>query len=395
MASGGGPSHLGEIMRYLFREMPLLTQRQNYSPGNEPYISNMKRYSEQRIPTAVQSEASETATEPSERFRFTSADGLSIACVKWSGAQEVHGVVQISHGLGEHIGRYGELAKALVREGLVVYGNDHRGHGLTARPANRFGDFGPGGFDQLVEDMVSLNTIARRAHPGNPHILLGHSMGSFAAQQFILDHSDLIHGLALSGSGTLDGLARLAQPASAGGDPMESMNAAFEPSRTPFDWLSRDRAEVDAFIEDPLCFESLSARSMESFLHASRRLAEPRELRKVRGELPLYVFSGGEDPIGQRLAGVRELIERYRSAGAASITHDFYAGGRHEMLHELNRCEVTANLLAWISGIPKGTQPWPDELALYQRGTGSSRAIFTNCPSESVASTSKPLARAV
>ena len=132
---------------------------------------------------------------------------------------------------------------------------------------------------------------------------------------------------------------------------MKLMNAPFEPARTPLDWLSRDKAEVDAFINDPLCFPLLSERSMKSFLEASSRLADPIEIRNVRKDLPMYIFSGGEDPVGQRLEGVRALIERYRNAGITSIAHDFYPGGRHEMLHELNRREVVTNLLVWISGI--------------------------------------------
>src|SRR6201997_771124 len=203
-----------------------------------------------------------------DRFQFTSGDGLSIACAKWGGSHEPRGVIQIAHGLGEHIGRYAELAKVLVEDEFVVYGNDHRGHGLTAKPSNSFGDFGPGGFDRLVEDMVSLRVIAKQEHPGKPYILLGHSMGSFAAQQFVLDHSHSIDGLALSGSGTLDGLARIAQSTAPGTDPMKPMNSAFEPARTPSDWLSRDNAEVDAFINDPLCFPALKPESMQSFLDA-------------------------------------------------------------------------------------------------------------------------------
>ena len=199
-----------------------------------------------------------------ERFQFKSDDGLSIACVKWGNSHHVRGVVQIAHGLGEHVGRYAQLAETLAQAEFVVYGNDHRGHGLTAKPAGSFGDFGPGGFDQLVEDMVSLRVIAKDEHRGKPYILLGHSMGSFAAQQFVLDHSHSIDGLALSGSGALDGLARVAQSVAAGEDLMKLMNAAFEPARTPFDWVSRDNAEVDAFINDPLCFPSLKPESMES-----------------------------------------------------------------------------------------------------------------------------------
>ena len=286
-----------------------------------------------------------------ERFQFTSGDGLSIACAKWGDHHEPRGVIQIAHGLGEHIGRYAELADFLVEDEFAVYGNDHRGHGLTAKPSDSFGDFGPAGFNQLVEDMVSLRVIAKNEYRGRPYILLGHGMGSFAAQQFVLDHSHSIDGLALSGSGTLDGLARIAQSISPGEDPMKLMNAAFEPARTPFDWLSRDNAEVDAFINDPLCFPSLKPDSMQSFLGAFPRLADPQEIRKVREDLPLYIFSGSDDPVGQRLEGVRVLIDRYRSAGLASIAHDFYSDGRHEMLHEINRRDVITNLLVWMSSI--------------------------------------------
>jgi alpha-beta hydrolase superfamily lysophospholipase len=286
-----------------------------------------------------------------ERFQFTSSDGLSIACEKWSGHHEPRGVVQIAHGLGEHMGRYAQLAETLAQAEFVVYGNDHRGHGLTAKPSDSFGDFGPAGFDQLVEDMVSLRVMAKDEHRGKPYILLGHSLGSFAAQQFVLDHSHSIDGLALSGSGALDGLARVAQSISPGKDPMKLMNAAFEPARTPFDWLSRDNAEVDAFIKDPLCFPSLKPESMESFLDAFPRLANPREIRKVRDDLPVYIFSGSDDPVGQRLEGVRALIDRYRNAGLTSIAQDFYSGGRHEMLHEINRRDVITNLLVWMSSI--------------------------------------------
>jgi alpha-beta hydrolase superfamily lysophospholipase len=288
---------------------------------------------------------------PPERFELRGNDNFPVACVKWSNPRNVRGVVQISHGLGEHMGRYADLAKVLVEDDLVVYGNDHRGHGLTAKPSDNFGDFGAGGFDQLVEDMVSLRVIAKNEHPGKPYILLGHCMGSFAAQQFALDHGHSIDGLALSGSGALDGLARVAQSVSPGEDPMKRMNAAFQPARTSFDWLSRDNAEVDAFINDPLCFPSLQPDSMQSFLDASSRLANPREIRTVRDDLPIYIFSGSDDPVGQRLEGVRVLIDRYRSAGLTSIAHDFYPGGRHEGLHEVNRRDVITNLLVWMSSI--------------------------------------------
>src|SRR5262249_31731734 len=135
----------------------------------------MKSYSNRTTLPLLTPQMNGSLNKAPWRFRFKSSDGLSIACWKWSDHQHIRGVVQIAHGLGEHIGRYAELAGELVKAGFVVYGNDHRGHGLTAKPSGSFGDFGPRGFVQLVEDMVSLAAIAKNAHPGKPHILLGHS----------------------------------------------------------------------------------------------------------------------------------------------------------------------------------------------------------------------------
>ena len=266
--------------------------------------------------------------------------------MRWESSGRPAGIVQISHGLGEHMGRYIGTAESLVAAGLVVYGHDYRGHGRTALSQESFGDFGPSGFDLLVEDVVRLSRIARCEQPGIPLILLGHSMGSFAAQKYVQDHSDLIYGLALSGSGILDGLERLAHAGNRA--PEEIVNAAFEPARTPADWLSRDPAVVDRYLSDPLCFGWLQPAANESFFSAAPRLADPARVRKIRHDLPIYVFSGSEDPVGQQLEGVSALIGRYRQAGIWNVSYDFYPGGRHEMLNEINRDEVRSNLLRWI-----------------------------------------------
>lgn len=292
-------------------------------------------------------EAQLATTSPTE-FSFISSDGLRVDCFRWESRGPARGVIQIAHGLGEHMGRYKETIEVLVSSGLTVYANDHRGHGRTASDKAHLGDFGEGGFDLLVDDMVRLSRIAKAENPGLPFILLGHGLGSFAAQQYVLDQSREIDGLVLSGSGSLDLLARFATPMT---PTSIGLNRKFEPKRTPFDWLSRDESVVDEFMKDPLCFAELQPCSFASLLAASKRLSDPISLRRIREDLSIYLFSGSDDPVGQDLEGLELLIHRYERAGIYDISRDFYRGGRHEMLNEINREEVRARLLAWILSI--------------------------------------------
>ena len=287
----------------------------------------------------------------SAEFNFTSSDGLKVVCFRWDSHGPTRGVVQIAHGMGEHIGRYLETIKDLNSAGLTVYANDHRGHGRTAPDSTHLGNFGEGGFDLLVHDMIELSRIAKEENPNRPFILFGHGIGSFAAQKFVLDRSSQINGLILSGSGALDGLARLASSAPVG---TNILNSQFEPARTPVDWLSRDTKVVDAFINDPLCFPELQPAAFASFLAAAPQLADPHRLRNVREDLSIYLFSGSDDPVGEQLDGVQLLINRYEKAGVYDVSHDFYQGGRHEMLTEINKDEVRERLLAWIASLLEG-----------------------------------------
>jgi alpha-beta hydrolase superfamily lysophospholipase len=278
-------------------------------------------------------------------FHFTSGDGLRIACVRWDSRTPVRAVVQIAHGMGEHVGRYAHTADVLSSEGFAVYGNDHRGHGHSAPSAAHLGDFGAGGFPLLVDDMVQLSRIAREEHPGQPLVLLGYGMGSLAAQLYALDHSDEIDALILSGSGALDGLAKVAHSASSGKSILDS---CFERALSSFEWLNRNLAIVDASIAEPPCFAELQPAAFASFLAAADRLSDLAILCRIRRDLPVYLFSGSEDSVGEQLEGVRTVIDRYGQAGIRDVAHDFYLGGRHEMLNELNRDEVLAQLVDWI-----------------------------------------------
>ncbi len=278
-----------------------------------------------------------------QAFIYGGKDGVSIAVYRWDGRERARFVVQIAHGMAEHARRYLPVVRDLVAAGAVVYANDHRGHGRTAGSIEALGDFGDGGYDAMPEDMAILTRRIREEQTGLPVILLGHSMGSFAAQVYALNHSGLIDGLALSGSTAFDEFAKARSKA--GG----ALNTPFEPARTPYDWLSRDPAVVDAYIADPYC--GFQGRNRPNSQAAGERAADPQQLKRIRSDLPIYLFAGDKDPLNGDLALLQVLIERYRAAGVKDISFDFYPGGRHEMLNETNRDEVIANLLAWIERV--------------------------------------------
>jgi alpha-beta hydrolase superfamily lysophospholipase len=277
------------------------------------------------------------------------SDDKPIRVHQWKGSALSRGIVQIAHGMGEHALRYRPVAHTLAKAGYVVYANDHRGHGELAAQANALGDFGPGGFPVLVDDMAKVTRMARDADNGKPLVLLGHSMGSFAAQLYLLDHSDLVDGVALSGTTALDLLGAAAM---SGRWKLEDLNAGFSPARTAFDWLSRDSAIVDAYIADPLCGFNVNAESYGSLFAVAPRLAEVAEIRRIRRDLPIFLFVGDRDPVNADLAWFQPLIDRYREAGLTDVSWHVYGGARHEVLNELNRSEVVANLQAWIDRVP-------------------------------------------
>lgn len=279
-------------------------------------------------------------------FTFASnADGTDIHVHEWAPAGAPRGIVQISHGMGEHAARYAHLAETLAGAGFAVYADDHRGHGLSIADAP--GDLGKAGWTGLVDDMAQLSGILREKHPGLPLVLIGHSLGSFASQQYILDHSGDIAGVALSGTTALDALLPHMSGDDSGGSVLAAFNKPFEPARTEFDWLSRDEAQVDAYIADPWCGFDLAPAALGELFASAGQWADSSG---VRADLPIYVFVGDRDPINGGLVFSNILVERYRESGHG-VTYRTYSDARHEILNETNRAEVEADLLAWLDGI--------------------------------------------
>lgn len=280
---------------------------------------------------------------------FTSpTDGLALATYAWDQVADPRGVVQVAHGLAEHAARYDRFASALNAAGLLVFATDHRGHGRSI--VDTPGDFGDAGFDGLIADVAAYGAKLAEEYPELPLVLFGHSMGSFAAQAVLLDHSRQYAAAVLSGSTALDVLAAgMAQSAAESPEPagLEAFNAGFE-HRTGYEWLSRDETEVDLYVADPLCGFDLPEVTVPSLFAPAPRLADPEQLKTIRPDLPVLIASGDADP----LAGGGQLVEllgqRYRDAGLGDVTVTTYAGARHEILNETNRDEVTTDLVDWI-----------------------------------------------
>ncbi|HEV7787667.1 MAG TPA: alpha/beta hydrolase [Pseudonocardia sp.] len=280
---------------------------------------------------------------------YPSAGGVAITAYRWDPTGSPAGVVQLTHGMGEHVRRYAELAAVLNARGLVVYGQDHRGHGATAGSPENYGVLGPDGWTELVADIGRLTDVIRADHADLPLVLVGHSMGSFAVQQYLVDNSDRVSAAVLSGTAAID----LLEPALNLDEPIDLavFNAAFAPARTDYDWLSRDDAQVDAYVADPRCGFGVDGPSTKAMFLGARRPADPTELAKVRSDLPLYIAVGDADPVNGGLALLNPLVERYQAAGLADVTVRVYPGARHEIFNETNRDEVYSDLVGWISKV--------------------------------------------
>jgi alpha-beta hydrolase superfamily lysophospholipase len=301
-------------------------------------------------------------------------DGAPLAMYAWPAPvlTPAKAAVQIIHGLVEHAGRYDRLALALGQAGYAVFASDHRGHGLTARGPSDLGYFAEReGFRRVVEDQCAVNREIATRLPNRPRILLGHSFGSFVAQAYLFTHGDSVSAAALSGTTSNPralslaglGLAHVEklrvgargksfvlQQASFG-----AYNKAFTPARTEFDWLSRDPVEVDRYVADPLCGFELTATGWIDMLGGMFWIADPRNQARVPKHLPIYLFSGERDPVGEFGKGPRRLAEQYARVGLSNVTLKLYPDARHELFNEQNRDEVTADFIAWLDRVlPSG-----------------------------------------
>ena len=299
-------------------------------------------------------------------FSFPSGDGRHrIACYRWLPESGVpRAVVQLVHGVAEHMGRYDAFARYLADHGFAVCGGDHLGHGKTVDDG-KYGYFGKkDGWALVTADVRRLRILTGANYPGLPWFLFGHSMGSFLARTYLCQYPGTVDGCILSGTGqekpalVASGKAlasaicalRGPETVSALVDKLSlgSYNGQFKPNRTAADWISRDEAAVDAYLKDPFCTVKLTVGLFRDMMGGLQYIASEKALSQMDPRTPVYLFSGDQDPVGSNGEGVKKVFGFFKDHGTADLTMKLYPGGRHEMLNEINRGEVFADVLAWL-----------------------------------------------
>jgi alpha-beta hydrolase superfamily lysophospholipase len=299
-----------------------------------------------------------------EQTILAAEDGHKIHLQSWTPASDPRGAIQLLHGLGEHIMRYERFAKAAVARGYVVYGHDHRGHGLSEGDRGYFAD--EDGWHKVIEDVRVVNEHIRDRHPAAPVIMLAHSMGSFIGEAFAMHYGARLQGLLLSGSSkparlqVMPGrlLAKLesfrvgkrGNSALINALGFSAFNRPFRPVRTEMDWLSRDEAEVDRYLADPLCGGPFTCGLWLDFMAGLQELASDHAVTRIPADLPVLISGGSADPVGGE-KGMTRLAMQYMQTLHQRVKLKIYPDGRHEMLNEVNRDDVTADWLDWIDEV--------------------------------------------
>ena len=304
-----------------------------------------------------------------EQLNYPSADGRStVHAYIWAPRDtEPRMILQISHGMCEYVERYDAWARRFAEQGILFCGNDHIGHGRTAPDADALGYTAPrGGADMLVEDLHSLTVLMRERYPSLPIVLYGHSMGSFAARVYLTRYGEELAGALISGTagpGQPTGVAMtLAHAvAKAKGDRHRSRlltslafgayNKHFAEEGDPASWLTRVKEVREKYATDPWCSFIFTAAGYDTLFSLLGAVSHRKWAERVPKHLPILVFAGDKDPVGNYGRGVHTVWRRLLDAGCHAELK-LYEGGRHEMHNETNKDEVFADILEFLAKIP-------------------------------------------
>lgn len=297
-------------------------------------------------------------------FWYDSQGTGKIHGCRWTPEGEVRVVLQIVHGIAEYIERYDDFARYLNDRGILVVAEDHMGHGQSVNGDGVKGYF-HGGWFAAVADSYRLLEDTRKEFPGLPYILFGHSMGSFMARTMLCKYPDsgisaaIICGTGWQPAALLPAVIKMVDAVckkDGETNPSEklqdlvfgSYNKRVEHPRTPFDWLTRDKAQVDAYIAHPMCGFTASAGLLREMMKGIAYIEKPDSLNAMRKELPVFFIAGGDDPVGNYGKGVKKSAEAFKKAGMRDVSLRIYPLGRHEILNEINRDEVYEDVFQWI-----------------------------------------------
>ena len=274
------------------------------------------------------------------------------------------GILQVSHGMCEHKERYLDFLRHCTKQGYICLIHDHRGHGESISDTIPLGYFGEDGAEALVADLHQMTEWIQTQYAGLPLYLLGHSMGSFYARQYLCEYGRELDGAIIMGTGFQPkALVKVAKTlcrvlaAFHGWHYRSSLvanlsfmgyNKGLE-GRTTHDWLNRDQAEVDKYLAEERCTFTFTLNAYYSMFSGILRLHDPAFLARMPKELPLLFLSGDADPVGEQGKGVRRAIQSLKAAGVQNIRCKLYPGARHELLVETNRQEVFADIAAWLN----------------------------------------------
>lgn len=298
-------------------------------------------------------------------FVFKNKDNISINAYKWVPKQNIKGIIQISHGMNEHILRYDYFGQQLANAGYLVYGHDHRGHGKSTTSLKKLGYISDNdGFMDMVEDLKLMTDIIKKENSDEDIFMFSHSMGSFLAQRYIQIYGGELKGAILSGTNgeppfllnlgiiiskiAMKFKGRQAKIKLIDTLSFSNYNKKFQPERTEFDWLSRDMKEVDKYIEDPYCGNLFPVSFFYDLYMGLKSIHKNEYLKNIPKDLPIYIFGGTADPVGEYGKGIVNLYNIYKALNIENVNYKLYKDGRHEMLNEINKDLVIKDILDWL-----------------------------------------------
>ena len=302
-----------------------------------------------------------------KNMELPSNDGVhKLHVVVWQPDGEPKAVLQLSHGMIEFIERYEGLAQYLNEQDILVIGNDHLGHGHTAGRDEDLGYFCPEHMSEtVVKDLHTVTEYAKKEYPGISYFLLGHSMGSFMARRYLMTYGDELTGAILCGTGEQTSATLFAGKTAAGilgafkgqryrsefirKTSFKGYNDRFE-KRTENDWLTKDQSIVDWYNGHKFCTFGFTINGYKTLFEVLTYIQKQENYNKIPKNLPIYMIAGEDDPVGNYGEGVKHIYQQYKDSGIKDISIKLYPNDRHEILNELDKETVYADVADWIAG---------------------------------------------